>query len=257
MRLSQTYTCDAGHSYDVARSGYVNLLQPHDRRSANPGDSRESVASRARLLGAGIGATIVGALAARAAALDLPGGATIVDLGCGGGDALDAACARTGGAGVGIDISTAAAELAARRFPAATWVVANADRRLPLLDGSVTLALSLHARRNPPECARVIGAGGFLLVAVPAADDLIELRAQVQGEAIERPRSSAVVEEHAAAFALVAQQTVREHHRLDRQQLLDLLSGTYRGARTSTAARVEQLDSLDVTIASEVLVFQR
>jgi 23S rRNA (guanine745-N1)-methyltransferase len=257
VRLAQAYACDAGHSYDVARSGYVNLLQPQDRRSTNPGDSRASVEARGRLLAAGIGATIVSGLAARAAALDLPDGATIVDLGCGGGDALDAACARTGGTGIGIDISTAATDLAARRFPATTWVIANADRRLPLLDGSVTLALSLHARRNPPECARVIREGGFLLVAVPAADDLIELRAHVQGDAIERPRSSAVVEEHAAAFALVDQQTVREHHRLDRQQLLDLLTGTYRGARTSAAARVEQLDSLDVTVASDLLLFRR
>jgi 23S rRNA (guanine745-N1)-methyltransferase len=235
----------------------VNLLQPQDRRSTSPGDSRESVDARARLLTAGVGATIVDAVAARATALDLPAGSAIIDLGCGVGDALHAVCARTGGAGIGIDISTAAAELAARRFPASTWVVANADRRLPLLDGSVTLALSLHARRNPPECARAIRQGGFLLVAVPAADDLIELRAQVQGEAVERPRSSAVVEEHATTFTLVDQQTVREHHRLGRQQLLDLLSGTYRGARASTAARVERLESLDVTVASEILLFRK
>jgi 23S rRNA (guanine745-N1)-methyltransferase len=255
--MAQAYACDAGHGYDVARSGYVNLLQPQDRRSAHPGDNRESVAARARLLAAGVGAAIVGAFASRAAALGLPGGATTVDLGCGGGDALATVCTRTGGAGVGIDISTAAADLAARRFPAATWVVANADRRLPLLDDSVTLALSLHARRNAPECARVIREGGFLLVAVPAPDDLIELRAHVQGEAVERPRASSVVEEHAATFTLVDQQTVRERHRLGRQQLLDLLSGTYRGARASAAARVERLESLEVTVASDILLFRK
>jgi 23S rRNA (guanine745-N1)-methyltransferase len=256
-RLSGAYVCDAGHSHDVARSGYVNLLQPQDRRSAHPGDSRESVAARARLLGDGVGAAIVAALATTAAALRLPAGAAIADLGCGGGDALAAVSAATDGAGIGIDISTAAVDAAARRFPDATWVVANADRRLPLLDGSITLAVSLHARRNPPECARVVHDGGFLLIAVPAADDLIELRAHVQGEAIERPRATAVVDEHMTLFSLVSQQTVREHHRLDRRQLLDLLSGTYRGARTSTAARVEELTSLDVTVASELLLFRK
>jgi 23S rRNA (guanine745-N1)-methyltransferase len=212
------------------------------------------VAARGRLLAAGVGATVVAALAAKAATLGLPEHATVVDLGCGGGDALDAVCTRTGGAGVGIDISTAAADVAARRFPGATWVVANADRRLPLLDGSVILALSLHARRNPPECARVIREDGFLLVAVPAADDLIELRAHVQGEAVERERAAAVIDEHATTFTLVDRETIREQHRLDRPQLLDLLSGTYRGVRTSTAARVEQLDSLDITVASELLL---
>jgi 23S rRNA (guanine745-N1)-methyltransferase len=257
VRLSQAYRCDAGHSFDVARSGYVNLLQPHDRRSTNPGDSRESVAARARLLAAGVGATIVSAVAETAARLGLETGATIVDLGCGGGDALDAVCARTGGAGIGIDISTAATEMAARRFPASTWVVANADRRLPLLDGSVTLAVSLHARRNPPECARVLCDSGFLIVAVPAADDLVELRAHVQGEAVERPRAPVVVEEHAAMFTLAGSQAVREHHCLERPHLLDLLSGTYRGARASSAGRVEELGSLDVTVASELLLFRK
>jgi 23S rRNA (guanine745-N1)-methyltransferase len=232
-------------------------LQPQDRRSTNPGDSRESVAARARLLAAGVGAAVVRAVAETAATLGLKADATIVDLGCGGGDTLDAICARTGGAGVGIDISTAATDLAARRFPTVTWVVANADRRLPLLDGSVTLAMSLHARRNPPECSRVLCESGFLIVAVPAADDLIELRAHVQGEAVERPRAPAVVEEHAAMFTLVDARIVREHHRLDRPQLLELLSGTYRGARTSSAARVEALESLDVTLASDILLFRK
>jgi 23S rRNA (guanine745-N1)-methyltransferase len=256
-RLSQSYGCDAGHTHDVARSGYVNLLQPQDRRSANPGDSREAVAARARLLAAGVGATIVTALAASAAALDLAPADAIVDLGCGGGDALAAVCARTGGVGIGIDIAAAAVDMAARRFPTATWIVANADRRLPLLDGSVALTLSLHGRRNPPECARAIREGGCLLVAVPAADDLIELRAHVQGQGIEKARAASVIEDHATTFALVDRHTVREHHRLDHHQLVDLLSGTYRGARTSSASRVEQLNHLDVTVASDVLVFRK
>ena len=102
--------------------------------------------------------------------------------------------------GIGIDLSAAAAEFAARRFPALTWVVANADRRLPLLDGSVDLVLSIHGRRNPPECARVLTAHGLLFVVLPAPDDLIELRTLVQGPAIERDRVDAMLGEHRADF---------------------------------------------------------
>ena len=85
---------------------------------------------------------------------------------------------------------TAAIERAARHFPDRIWVVANADRRLPLLDRSVDLALSIYGRRNPAEVARVLAAAGYLLVAVPAADDLIELRELVQGRRFERDRAS-------------------------------------------------------------------
>ena len=41
--------CATGHRFDRARAGYVNLLQPQDKRSSNPGDESETVAARARL----------------------------------------------------------------------------------------------------------------------------------------------------------------------------------------------------------------
>ena len=41
--------CARGHSFDRAKSGYVNLLQPQERRSKNPGDTAEAVAARRRL----------------------------------------------------------------------------------------------------------------------------------------------------------------------------------------------------------------
>ena len=39
----RAYACGAGHSFDVAADGHVNLLLSHQRRSRQPGDSREMV----------------------------------------------------------------------------------------------------------------------------------------------------------------------------------------------------------------------
>jgi SAM-dependent methyltransferase len=176
--------CAAGHTFDVARAGYVNLLQPQDRKSLDAGDSREAVAARAALLAAGVGQGVVQTVAHALGALTLADEAVVVDVGAGTGDVLGVAAARWASTAIGIDLSTAAAEHAARRFPASTWVVANADRRLPLLDHSVDVLLSIHARRLPDEAARVLKPSGALIVAVPGADDLIELRAMVQGEGL-------------------------------------------------------------------------
>lgn len=250
------FVCGAGHSYDVARSGYVNLLQPQDRRSAAAGDSRASVDARASLLAAGIGRTLIAAVANRAAALDLPDTPVVVDLGCGSGDALAALTDRAG-TGVGIDLSTAAVERAARHFPDRTWIVANADRRLPLLDRSVDLIVSIHGRRNPADAARVLAAAGYLLVAVPAADDLIELRELVQGQPVERDRASAVLAEHEPLFRLVDQTVAREVLDLERAALLQLLRGTYRGVRHGAAERVAALTRMDITLASDLLLLRR
>nr|AQQ75046.1 hypothetical protein [uncultured bacterium] len=246
--------CGARHSFDIARSGYVNLLQPQDRRSRAAGDPVAAIDARAALLAAGVGRALIDAIAQRVSALDLGAHPVIVDLGCGSGDALAAVAGA--GTGIGIDLSTAAVDRAARRFPGRLWVVANADRRLPLLDRSVDLVMSIHGRRNPSETARVLRRGGSLLVAVPAPDDLIELRELVQGARVERDRSNLVVTEHAPLFEAAGRSVVRETRELDRDALLRLLHGTYRGVRRAAAARVSTLTRLSVTLASDLLVFR-
>jgi len=77
----------------------------------------------------------------------------------------------------------------------------------------------------------------------------------VQGRRVERNRTETLIEEHEAGFTLIEQATIRERHSLTRDQLLDVLRGTYRGARASAAHEVEALTSLDVTFASELTLF--
>src|ERR1051325_9426840 len=87
-RTDKTFACPRGHAFDVARSGYLNLLQPHDRRSRSPGDSREAAESRRRALEAGYGDAIVRELAGIVAALPLPDRPAVLDVGCGEGSYL-------------------------------------------------------------------------------------------------------------------------------------------------------------------------
>ena len=213
--------------------------------------------ARAALEQAGVGRALTSGIIGRIAAPGLPVHAIAVDLGSGSGALLGALCRDRPIAGLGIDLSTAAADFAARRFRALTWIVANADRRLPLLDSSVDLVLSIHGRRNPAECARVLTTAGLLWVALPAPDDLIELRALVQGQGIERDRVDAMLVEHQSDFDLVDRFAVRERLTLQRQGLLDLLRGTYRGARFTASERIEALEAMEVTLSSEICVLRR
>lgn len=256
-REGPAFICPRRHSFDVARSGYVNLLQPQDRRSPHAGDAREAIEARTRLLASGIGSAALEAVVTRVEGLDLPASAVVVDLGCGGGELLGELSARRRVSGVGIDLSAPAIDAAARRYPHLTWVVANADRRLPLVDASAAAVLSLNGRRHPEEAARVLRAGGHLLIALPAPDDLIELRAAVQGAGIERTRADVVAAEHASQFALVERTTVRDARTVTAAQAHDLLLGTYRGRRTSQSERAAALGQLDVTLSTDVLVFAK
>ncbi len=156
-----TLRCALGHAFDRARRGWVNLLQPQDRRSRAPGNSRDAALARRRLVTmAGLEAPLHDRLVA---ALDSPraGGTRgealpVLDVGCGEGSVLAALAARRSIVAHGVDLSADAVDLAAAALPAGVWVVANADRGLPFADGSFDLALSLLARRPADELARVL-----------------------------------------------------------------------------------------------------
>jgi 23S rRNA (guanine745-N1)-methyltransferase len=254
-RQQHAFTCPHHHSFDIARTGYVNLLQPQDRRSLTAGDSRAAVEARAALLATGIGRHILHAFVRQAAAVTTSDEATVVELGCGAGDVLGHLARERKITGIGIDLSRAAASFAARQYPDLTWVVANADRRLPLASESVALMMSLNARRHPAECRRILHPDGRLLIGIPAEDDLIELRQRVLGEALTRDRAPALLAEHAEGFTLLERSTAHERHQLDRAALLNLLRGTYRGERESLSERVAELDALDVTLATDFFLF--
>ncbi|HEY6000316.1 MAG TPA: methyltransferase domain-containing protein, partial [bacterium] len=156
----------------------------------------------------------------------------------------------------GIDLSARAADLASRRYPGVLWLVANADRELPLADASVHLALSVTARRNPRECARVLIPGGRLIVALPAADDQAELRAAALGTASAEDRVERVIDEHAGLFVPRGRRTARERRLFTPAQLADLLLATYRGGRRGRRERATALEHLAVTLSHEIVVFE-
>src|SRR5512141_2755706 len=58
-RTGRIWACSKHHAFDRARSGYINLLQPQDRRSRKPGDSRETARARRRAADAGLDAPVL------------------------------------------------------------------------------------------------------------------------------------------------------------------------------------------------------
>lgn len=254
---ARTARCPRGHAFDRAKSGYWNLLQPQDRRSLAAGDAKESVEARARLFARGVGSALIAELVRLAATLSLRPSDVVLELGSGSGDILAAVAQATSATALGLDLSPFAAEHAAKRSPTLTWLVANADRRLPLRDHSIALALSIHGRRNPAEVARVLAPGAHALYAIPAADDLAELRAALLGESLPVERSSSLLTELTPHFEPLAQGTVRARHTLDHDALLDLLRSTYRGQRRATGPAVAALTDLAVTFASDWWLVRR
>jgi len=247
------WMCARAHSFDVARSGYINLLQPQDRRSKHPGDTKAAVAARRRLHDLGVTAPLLRGIAEIIGAQPSD---VVLDAGCGDGFYLGTLAREIGFDTHGLDISTFAAEAAARRFPPnerCQWIVANADRFVPYADGSFSLVLSITARMNAPEFRRVLrgpeaGKGGRLLVALPSPEDLAELRSHM-GEA-GRDRVARTIETFAPSFTLAEQRRVTTSANLSAEAVQDVLLSIYRPMRS------RPVEAMRVTFSLDLLLFQ-
>lgn len=247
------YVCTNAHSFDAARSGYVNLLQPQDRRSKDPGDTAAAVAARRSFLDRGHAAPIVDAIVR---ALPMRSGEALLDAGCGEGHHLAAFRAAYDVEACGVDISIPAIDAAARRYRDCFWVVANADRLLPWTDASFHALTSITARMNPPEFRRVLRPGGRLLVVIPGGDDLVELREIAQGERVVRDRTDRTIETFASHFSLSRHEHIACRVRLDGQSIEEVMSSSYRGLRARERERLAAVESLDVTLSRDLLLFE-
>lgn len=231
--------CERGHSFDIARSGYINLLQPQDRRSNQPGDTAAAVAARRRLHDRGVTAPLLEAITA----LLCPSKNDVVlDAGCGDGFYLGSMARATGFSAHGVDISVPAIEAAARRYPECEWIVANADRFVPYAGRSFSAVISITARMNSSEFRRVLHDDGRLLIALPAPDDLIELRGAG------RDRTARTVAAFASQFRLVEQRRVTTTADLDASAVHDVLVSIYRPMRSQPVEAMKVTFSLDLSL---------
>jgi len=241
MRDGRRLVCTRGHSFDAARSGYFNLLQPQDRRSKQPGDTADAVSGRRRLHDLGVTQPLLEAIE------DLAGATRtdiVLDAGCGDGFYLGMLARKADCEAHGVDISTAAIDAAAKRYPEFEWIVANADRMLPFADRSFSLVLSITGRMNSNEFRRVLNDDGRMLVAIPAPDDLIELRGAG------RDRVARTVETFASDFKLIEQRRATTLADLGADAVRDVLHSIYR------PVQAKPVEAMRVTFSLDLLLFQ-
>jgi 23S rRNA (guanine745-N1)-methyltransferase len=174
-RTEGSLRCATGHSFDIARQGYVSLLPAG--ASGGAGDAAPMVRARREFVATGHFAPIAAMLAEVAAAgAAAEGPSRIVDVGAGTGYYLAAVLDRMpGAAGLALDVSKHALRQAARAHPRIGAVGCDAWRQLPVADHVADVVLNVFAPRGGAEMRRILRAAGRLLVITPAAEHLAEL----------------------------------------------------------------------------------
>ena len=201
-RTDKTLRCAAGHAFDIAKSGYVNLLPPGKEKNARTGDEREMVRAREEFLSLGHYGAITDALADAAAEFAPHGPYAVCDMGCGEGyhtcrfTKRLAELTHAEVLSVGFDASKYAAERGCKRAvrdglmpkdgvgapfdgAAAAYFMPGNIFRLPLADHSVNVALSMFAPVAGDEAKRVLTEDGVLIVVSSGKEHLLEMRRRI------------------------------------------------------------------------------
>lgn len=229
-REDRSYECPAGHTFDIAREGYVNLLLPKEAAKAR-GDTRPMLLARRRFLDAGHYALISSALTKHVSGLRnaLPGGIrAVLEVGCGEGYYVGRVAASLENAACfGVDISKEAARLAAKRYRQVQFAVEDATRKLLFADEALDVILSVFAPRNPAEFARVLRANGVVFIISPEEAHLREVRAAYNLPlGIEADKTAHIVAAFSGAFELRSQTPIQYPMRLNQAELSDLVMMT-------------------------------
>jgi 23S rRNA (guanine745-N1)-methyltransferase len=289
----RTLVCPAGHSFDLAREGYVNLA-----RSRRIGDSKEMLRARRRFLEAGPYQPLSDLLN-RLVGEHCPAAPfTVLDAGCGEGYYLGRlaeylahireARHRPAGAGssrpndhagrlpepvappsvtsldfpmLGLDASKDAARMAAARYRNGVFVVTDLAERLPLGDATIGVMLNIFAPRNADEFFRVLRPDGLLISVIPAPDHLHELGSMLPMLGIEARKEEQVRASLSDGFLPLGTEHLSYIMNLAAQSLADLVEMTPSARHLDSAARagLGRLGAMrnEVTASFLVLSFRR
>ncbi|MDR1795779.1 MAG: methyltransferase domain-containing protein [Erysipelotrichaceae bacterium] len=162
------FICPKGHSFDIARQGYVNLLLKQSDKHF--GDAPEMILARHAFLHQNYYQPLYQYLTNHFHSCK----GSLLDIGCGEGYFTNALCQNQDLEVYGVDISKKALQIAARELPA-QFIVA-ASQNLPFFANSFDEVISLFTPVDLNEIIRVLKPGGSLTLISPGPKHLLELR---------------------------------------------------------------------------------
>jgi len=248
------WMCPNGHSFDIARQGYVNLLSVQHKRSKHPGDSKEMVVARTHFLNAGFYQPLATAIVEQVDSLITNHDSfCLLDAGCGEGyyfdyifQSLNASEKNINLSFIGLDISKQAILQASKRNKNISWVVGT-NRQPPLLEASVDLVLCVFGFVNFDGINKILKPGGKIVLVDPGSEHLKELRERIY----EKVNHTELTDIDAKYFSITNSQSCTfKTGDINNENINNLLSMTPHLFRASKEGKVaaSKLTELDLTV---------
>ena len=269
LPAEKRFACGNGHSFDLAKQGYIHLLLPQKRGASAPGDGADMVRARSAFLDGGYYEPFsdgVNGLCIDALRQTGHSSSVLADAGCGEGYYTVRLAKALADAGIsarlaGFDLSKDAVLHGAKRARAAgcseslTFCVSSLFE-MPLADASCGGIVNLFAPTADPEFARVLAPGGFLLLAVPAEEHLWGFKQALY----DRPYRNEVRRDVLPHFVLSEVRRVSYRITLrTREDIRNLFTMTPYFWKTSVSDRekLERLDTLETEAAFDLLLYRK
>lgn len=175
-KCENVYRCSNSHSYDISSKGYVNLILANQKHSSDPGDDKESLASRKYFLDKGYYQKLAQAVT------DLfdkyvDSNKVVLDAGCGTGYYLNylMSNSKIDRDYFATDISKKGVQMTKSTCKRATCFVSSVFN-LPLDDSCIDASMSIFCPYSSEEFSRVIKKGGYLIAVTAGKEHLYQLK---------------------------------------------------------------------------------
>ena len=268
VSLAKTFKCDNGHTFDMARQGYLNLLPVQFKASKDPGDSQSMVSARRKVLEQGYYETLANAvcdLVTARLAQNHPTRGIVMDAGCGEGyysarlqQHLQSRFGKDSVPVLAMDISKWSIAAAAKSHRQLACVVAT-NKHPPVLAGSALLITSLFGFASWESWARIQLPGQSVVLADPGPNHLLELREHIYDTVrVHEPADDPAAEQ--AGYQCVDRQRICYSTDVkSNDALLAILEMTPHGRRVTEDKRaaLEAIHSLRLSVDVVIRVFER
>jgi 23S rRNA (guanine745-N1)-methyltransferase len=255
-KTDKSYKCKNNHTFDMAKSGYLNLLISNKKRSKNPGDDKEMVLARRNFLNTNIYKKISEGV--NETISKLINSKNLVDIGCGEGYYTSKIKENFDDIEIyGVDISKEAINLAAKIYKNINWLVASA-LNLPFSDNSIDISLVMFSRFIPEENFRILSKNGHLIVVSTDDNHLIELKKVLYDKV--KIESVDIVKEAKDYFVHKEMKKVNYKRKLNsNEEIMNLFNMTPYKWKTKKEAveKLKEINNLEITIDVKIDIFQK
>lgn len=258
-KCDRTLKCINNHCFDLAKQGYVNLLQSQKSSKKRHGDDALMVKARMDFLEKGYYSCLCDGIIAMLSNYSSPE-MTLADLGCGEcwytANIYNNLSAKGINAEIcGIDISKQALIYGTKRCSSLHLAVAS-TAELPLENNSCDAVISIFAPCSEKEIHRVLKKSGVWIKAFPLERHLMGLKAAIYKE----PYENKVNRDAADGFVVDSYKEIKEKINLDNSEdILNLFKMTpyYYKTGENDQKKITSLSSLETKIEFGIVAYSK